>query len=1265
MKVDKQGVLHVSTVQGLFRYDRQTDSFERILDNSYHLFLDGENNVWTTSHGRFGIVRGTDSLEVKTFNRANVNQAADMEMCDDGTVLVATFYGRILSYDRATGEFSSFYSFSNKHIITKIQRVGNRLWVLMRNHGLASIDIPSQTLEGIDDFPISYQGRRVIPRDMLSDKFGRLWIASQQGLWLYDPESGERRLYRHSDADVFSIPHNSVWSLAKDRHDNIWIGTFAGGMCMVDLDERRVFTTFDSHHGDLSHNMVSALAEDHDALWIGTEGGGVNRLDKDARRFSHLTPNGDTSLPINHIKSLVRDGGSGLWIATYLGGVIRYDVEKHTFRYFTNSGPRDQRLVANDLRKIVPEGDRGLWIAYQFNRHVVSFMPLDGNGITHYYFDRQGEQDFILDICRDDNLLWIITQGKLYRMDVESHEVVNVSSDKIPFLNAQSICVDAYGNVWIGTMSGNILRMDARTGEFTAIEGLAGYDASTVYSMCFDRNGALWMGTDNGLFRYLPTTGKFSRFDSADGAQGRVYNPLAAMLTTNGKLLFGGTNGFSIVDPDAATADSQIPGAMISRFIINNSFASPRLGDKAPATWYGREIVLNHRERNFGFRLASDNYSAPTKTRFRYRLAGHEKRWSSIDAYDRTVTYSNIPAGTYRFEVAASTDGETWGETIGVTIVRRPTPWNSAAAWIVYCAVLLTIAGTIVYYWFEKRRLAMKLYFESVDRAKKEELHQSQLRFFTNVSHEFRTPLSLIAGAVDNLNKQGRIDERYRKILGGNSQRLLNLVNELMDFRTIETDNMQLQIEPGDVNGLVKGISTEFGDLAREKRIDFRVECDPNLEGLQGIDRGVVEKIVVNLLNNAFKYTHPGGAITISTHAPDNTFRNKYETHYRIAADREATRRFTIAVSDTGVGISAESISKVFERFYKVNTANTDSHLGTGIGLALVRSLVRLHHGAITIFSERERGTEMVVELPFDMEFYNSDEIRDPAIEETREQVDSRAEAMDMTLSAAESMLMPTREKILLVEDNDDLRGLIADFLSSDYEIVQAVDGLEASRLLAENEIDLIISDIMMPGKDGVTLLREVKERAATSHIPFILLTAKTGIEAKIEGTGSGADIYFEKPVDMSLLKLSLDNIFRRDNTLREYFSKNYFANNSEAAQNERDNVFLKKLIAIIDDNLTAESIDVNFIASELSMSRRKLYARIKTLTDKSIVEFILNYRLRKAAKLIVEEDMNAQQAMESVGIKSQSYFTSVFKKEFGMTPSAFMKSHAKRTAQK
>lgn len=614
-------------------------------------------------------------------------------------------------------------------------------------------------------------------------------------------------------------------------------------------------------------------------------------------------------------------------------------------------------------------------------------------------------------------------------------------------------------------------------------------------------------------------------------------------------------------------------------------------------------------------------------------------------------------------EVYAANNDGVWSDTPTVIkVIRKTAPWYSWPAYILYALMIIGLIYLICRHYADKKKLKLQLYLENIEKDKKEQIHQAQLRFFTNISHDFRTPLSLIIAALDKLRREG-LKEYYYRILNGNAQRLLNLVNELMDFRTVENGMMKLELQPLDINHIVKEIANDFIDYAEQRKIDFQVICDTELPVTIYADRNIVEKIVMNLLNNAFKYTPDNGKILLETRGRKDCFTSEYKNNFIVGECVDDT--FFILVSDTGVGVSHDSISSVFDRFYKVNTVNTDSHLGTGIGLALVKSLVLLHKGSISIFSERGRGTDMVVRLPLDSGMFNeSDFIRH---QETRAEEIIRTDSEEMATSVEmkgmeDELLHSTKKKILIIEDNEDLRMLIAESLSDEFQVMQAGDGVEALKLIEHTDFDLIISDIMMPNKDGISLCNDIKGDMNTSHIPVILLTAKTSLESKIEGVDSGADLYFEKPVDLTYLKLSIQNIFRNRRQLKEHYAKNYYADSCELSSNEQDNKFLKQFIAFIEANMDQSEMDINQIAGELSMSRSKLYTKVKSLTGKSVVEFVLNCRLRKAAKLIIEENMTMREVMMHIGIESQAYFTNSFKKVFGETPTAFAAKHKKTT---
>lgn len=1268
--LDGEGRLLIATNKGLYGYVKVSDSFDNLLDTFVRfLALDNRDRVWVGLNDEFALLDEEHHTTVRALYEGQGIGGTTAYARDENSFFVAAD-GNVFRYDADTNRFSLFFSFAAGSYIQSLCKYQNKLWVLIENEGLFKVDIPTATIDETFDFFHAENGGNVLTKMLCMDKYGELWIATQRGLYILNPDTRRYTRYLHSVLNPFSLPNNSVCSISEDRQRNIWIGTYSGYICHTNLNESEWVKTYTPREESLNHNLVSGFAEEGDRLWIATEGAGLNCLDKNTGTFTYYSQNAaGNGLSSDNVKSLVMDPHHNLWIATFRGGLDCFNSVTNRFRHFHYDRTDVNTLRSNNLRKIVAEADSGLWVAYQLDKLVVSFYSFANERFTHCHFTDKSDNDtFIFDICRGSgHRLWIISHSKLYALNTKDYTVVPVSLDGITHLNAQSICVDGSDNLWIGTIGHGLIRYNPRSGQTERFDEILALGAFSIFSICTDDENNLWMGTDNGLFRFNTAELHFARFDQKDGMQGNVYYPLSSFRSKTGELCFGGTNGFSLVNPKETNHNEIKPQAIISGFYLDNALATPPARSDRLDKYSGlpEEIVLEYDQANFGFSFSSDNYYIPRKNRYRYRLVGYDDKWIEVDADARKASYSKVPAGNYVFEVLASNNDGVWSESpTRVHVLRLPAPWLSVWAYLVYAALLAVVVFFILRYYTERKNLKLQLYLENMDKEKKEEIHQSQLRFFTNISHDFRTPLSLIIGAVDRLREEG-LPEYYYGILSSNARRLLNLVNELMDFRTIENGKLPLQVEPTDVNDQVRRITADFRNHAQQHNIQFDIRLDANLPKELCIDRSIFEKILMNLLHNAFKYTKDGGHISVETYARAETFVPARSHSFTVNGEVGTENSFAIAVRDTGIGISQESISSVFERFYKVNTVNFDKHLGTGIGLALVRSLVLLHRGTVSIHSESEQGTDMVVYLPLDGEVYTVDERLNVMETVVSDEITVPEEPKvtfenELLLEKPEVPATEERKRLLLVEDNDDLRRMIADFLSVKFEIIEAENGKLASDYLTEHSVDLIISDIMMPEKDGITLCQEVKTDVATSHIPFVLLTAKTSLESKLEGASSEADLYFEKPVDFNLLLLSIQNIFKRQEQLKEYYARNYFADASELSTNQEDSRFMKEFVDILERNLEQADMDVNSIASELSMSRSKLYAKIKSISGKSIVEFILGYKLRKAARLLVKENLTIREAMDQIGIESQSYFTRAFKKEFGDTPTAFVAKYRK-----
>ena len=1233
---------HVNTNNGVYRYDKQNDSFTQVYGRVQIIKNDNAGNLWMRIGTTWNIFdKQTGELITPTYNGAN-EPVVNTVFCTYNNDLYLFINNKIYRYNYTKNDFILCLSLPQEDCIVNFAKAyKGKLWVYSNNYGLHKIDLSTLRIEGFFGFlPNRGGGSTHTLRAFYIDKYGHIWHGTMNGLFVLNPETREYSHYTHSEKDAFSLPNNSIWIINEDRQQNVWIGTYSGAISYVNIDEKNAFETYSPQNSLLSHNLVSAFAEDENKIWIGTEGGGINVLDKKTGEFDNK-PHKD-KLNSNNIKSLAVNTDKNIWIATYMGGLYKFNNQKLA-NHLINEPDNTNSLIVNSIKKIILECDSGLWIAYQNKATTISYFSLKDNKFTHITLDNENEE-YIFDIVKqNENYLWAISHEKLYRLNTSTHHIDIISFNDSTYKSLYTFCMDDSGNMWIGTISQGLFKFDANTFQKTPLNAILPNSIYSIYSICHS-NGCIWMGTDNGLYCYNITKNSLSRFDQEEGTQGQVYYPLAVMKSKDGRLYFGGTNGFTVVDPERISSNEHKPNVIISDFLVDHT--STKMGFSNSDN--KKEITLEHDQINFGFMFSSDNYHIPLKNKFRYRLKGYDNKWHETDVHNRIALYTKVPPGVYHFEIYAANNDGLWSDipTI-ITINRKPALWLSAPAYIIYITIITAMILFSLRYFHAKKKLELQLYMENVEKKKKDDIHQSQLRFFTNISHDFKTPLSLIIASLDKLRQEG-LKEYYYRTLSNNAKRLLNLVNELMDFRTVENGKMKLTLQPIEINSFIKEIGEDFMVYANQRNIDFNIICDPDIDCEIYVDKGIMEKIVMNLVNNAFKYTSDGGIITVETCL--GWFESKHKNNH-IIKDSSLKNFFSITIRDSGIGISEESIQYVFERFHKVNATNFDSTISSGIGLALVKSFVLLHHGIISVSSEKGKGTDFSVYFSLDKDVYDKEnflETDSTTLPDNSEGVGTQDYVEE------EKAQQKNRKRILIAEDNNDLRQIVTDYLHEEYDVIQAQDGLDASNILSKTTVDLIISDIMMPRKDGIALSKEVKENIETSHIPLILLTAKTSLESKIEGANSGADIYFEKPVDLQLLLLSIRNIFKQEQNLKEYYSKNYWADIAELSSNEKDANFLKQLTDIVEENLQNPEFDVNYIALKLSMSRSKLYSKIKSLTDKSIIEFILSCRLRKAARLIVEQNLSIQQVMDDVGIESPSYFSRVFKKEFGYPPSEF-----------
>ncbi|MDR1369488.1 MAG: response regulator [Dysgonamonadaceae bacterium] len=1283
MEVCSSGKLFVSANNGLYAYNKTFDTFNLICPQNIEAFTVTNNDtIWIRQNKEWNIVDiEKKSLYTPLYDGEKPHFTGSVSCLNDEDFYVFGNYGKLYKYDNSKREFSFCMNLPHSDMpVLKAKSHKGKLWALVDKHGIYKINLSTFTIEAHFDF-YNELGNNLTVRSFHVDKKGEIWLGTIHGLYILNPENGSYTHYKHSESDLFGLPNNSVWSINEDYQKNIWVGLFSGNICYVNLDEKNPFKAYYTHKNRDNHTPVTAFTEDPRHLWIGTDGWGISLIDKktgDHTYYTYLEKG--NGLSSDHIKSLVTDKAQNVWIGTYMGGLNCFNSKSKQFGHFVSDTEKNS-LLNNNIRKIILENDSGLWIAYQQKRPAISFYSFKNKIFTHYDFSnglsdinvfdnhcnysKNSNNVYIFDLLRGrENQLWILSRKNLYRMDIRKNTVKKIETNDTVFANFSTFCFDDSGNLWIGTMGNGLIKYNPDTGNFSEYKDPMNLGASSIYSICNDDEGNIWMGTNTGLIRYNIKQDLFSDYDKQDGIQGAVHNPIASMKGADGNLYFGGTNGFTVVFPKEIVPNSYRPRVILSDFLINHVPTKALFSGKDPSN-SEKEIVLNYNQTNFGLKFASDNYLIPEKNRFRYRLKGYDARWIETDASNRTALYSKVPPGVYYFEIKASNNDNVWSdETTVVKIIRKPTPWLWWPAYCLYSLFGLFVLYLILRYYNGKKKLKFQLYLETIEKTKKEEIHQTQLRFYTDISHDFKTPLSLILAALYNMKKNGQ-KKNYHDIVENNTRRLLKLVNELMDFKTIENGGKSLELQMVNVNTFVENIAMDFKEYANEEGIHFRIKTSLALK-LVCIDKNVLEKIIMNLLNNAFKHTNNGDSVSVEILSENDLFQSEYAVHHAISSENFVPgNTFGIVIRDTGTGIPKESIEDVFERYFKLNTTGSDSHPGTGIGLALVKSLILLHKGELNIFSEEKKGTDIEIRFSMDEKTYDASS----STARSEQYLHEKSKLKKLNPSSDENnvdrLMKSGKKRILLVEDHDDLRELITDTLSEEYDIVQAEDGIVALEILKDRIVNLVICDIMMPNMDGITLSEKIKNNIKTSHVPIVLLTARSGIESKIEGAGSGADIYLEKPIDFNLLRLTVRNVFKQQQQLKEYYAKNHFADNPDLSSNEEDNKFLRDFIQIIDNNLNQSDLDVNYIASQMSMSRSKLYNKVKMMTGQSIIEFVLNIRFAKAARLIIEENMSMRQVMEMIGIESQSYFTNTFKKKFGETPTTFASNHRKQKPDK
>jgi signal transduction histidine kinase/ligand-binding sensor domain-containing protein/DNA-binding NarL/FixJ family response regulator len=1084
----------------------------------------------------------------------------------------------------------------------------------------------------------------MIVRDVAEDRNGALWIATDgNGLW-YLPQGTNKA--RPLSLAGEAINSNSIYNIYLDAEGREWIGTLRGGVNILEKD-RCPFKTISYHKGrteDVNDFILSFCEDDRSNLWIGTDGAGLRYWDKQKNSFTKYVHSADPgSVRSNFITGIARDFKNDLWISSWFGGIDKLNQSNHTFRHYACNNPY-QKNEEKNFWQIYEDSKRRLWASasnrgdlFLYNRHADQFELFDSA-----VFDLQ-----VLTEDRTGNL-WGGNYNSLIKIDPEKKK------HKTFFIGytVRSICEDKQHNFWVGTEGGGLLLFDREKGAFRRMTTKEGLPNNVILKILEDKTGNLWLSTYYGLCCYNPALNTFRNFTQADGLQSNQFSFNAAMIAKNGEFLFGGIKGFNSFYPDSVYDRKNIPRLFLTGVKIDNS---PVETDTAYITARHKDIITGitvpFDKAIFSFDFTALQYSNAGNLNYGYYLKGWDPHWNIANNV-KTANYSHLREGTYALYVKVMNTDGVWNKEVQLLSVRVLPPWyRTWWAYLLYAAFAIGIVYAFLYYYRRQELLRYEIKLALVEKQKEKELTERKISFFTDISHEFRTPLTLIVSPLKELMAEVNAGHIQKKLLTvhRNARRLLSLIDQLLLFRKVESIEQQLHLSNFDINEVCNEVFLSFAQRAASKNISFNFDR-PLDEIYYCGDKEKIEIILFNLLSNALKYTPAGGKVELSLTDEDG--------------------RLCIMVNDTGCGIAENISNRLFDAFYQASNTKKASQTGFGIGLYVSKKLAVAHAGSLSYVSTEGMGSTFTLVLPKNkltsMEYareedkYNGASIIHELVEENREDkdkaTDNKSNVIDKIISG-----LPT---MVIVDDDAELRSYVKEIFIDQFNIYETNDGMAAFALISKELPDIVVSDVVMAEMDGIELCRKLKENARLAHIPIILLTGSSSEKTKLMGLECGAEDYVSKPFSKELIVARVQNILRSRNRLQQYFFNTITLQPTSSIEADHKE-FLERCMEIVDQYMDNPAFNVQLFCQEIGMSQPTLYKRIKAISGLTVNVFIRYLRLRKAAELLINTSNTVVEVTYATGFNDLRYFREQFSKLFGMTPSEFIRRYRKPLGNK
>lgn len=1222
------GDILVGTKEGLYSYNPECDNFRHIIldghrfgddRNSIHCLLtDKSGRLWVGCYGQGIYCLDKDMKVVRHYGSESMPSRFITAMAADisGDLWVGTDNAGLFRLDTNTGKTIET-PLSDVNVQTIYRQSNNTLWVGTSAEGLFHFDPLSNTVRSIT---YTTAGQKPVHdiKALTPYNSNELILCSEEGLLRLDCNTHTLHTFDLDGNSYDNLPDKSIFAIAKDNEGGLWLGTYFYGVCYRS-PRVNAFSYYKSgpvtRGKSRTHTIVKRIAEASDGNIILTtsNGNGISVFNPETRNTTLIPVQGISD---NVQGTLVR--GNELWISEYDRGIVvaSYPSGRVLRTYTIADG-----LPSNVINTMCLTSRGQIYAGTSRGAAV-----FDGTG---FHRIKELPSASVMKIIEDyEGNLWFATHFHgLYRMSADGKlkNYVNRLNDakSLPGNNINNIFLDSRGMLWVGTEGEGLVLFNPRSGkvERRFTETTDALPSNIIYSTQEDGDGNLWVSTGDGLVKISADKYKVQDFRYLENLLNIHYTHNSSLRSQAGTTLyFGGSDGFITFNPAAIGTNDKVPSVRVTDFYVNGK------RDRRPADQSGR-IELDASESTFGFDVACLSYLSPEQNTVSYRLAGFDPDWKILPGIDRHIDYTNIPAGRYTLQIKGANNDGVWSLPLELTIVvRRPFLLSN-----VMIAVYILLFGLCIY--LLKRRLdaSHRRKMEKFSHAKEKELYEAKIGFFTNIAHEIRTPLSLISAPLDTILKSGDGNERTRRnltVMKSNVNRLLELINQLLDFRKVESQLMRLNFVRCDVSAIVENICSRYGEFTGMHGI--KLDCSHIAPGIKcTLDPEAFEKIVGNLMSNAMKFANKRISVSLCVDNVAETLR--------------------LEIADDGPGIKEKDMERIFESFYQVD--DHGKHPGSGLGLPLARSLARMHNGEISVESEYGHGSRFILTIPTTIQ---SDE-SDTAAEQSGHDDENSTASYNNAASDGRRQL-PT---VLIVDDNDQLRTFISDNLADTFTVLTASNGIDALNMLENKNVDIVISDIMMPDMDGIELCRAIRSNPSISHLPIILLSAKTDIETKVEGLNIGADAYIEKPFSVEQLQAQVTSILDGRRRLRENFIKSpldfYTKPHIEDLQEAENAEFVKKLNELILENLTNPDFNIDGLARMFYMSRSNFHKRVKGVTGKTPNDYIRIVRLSKSAELLATRQYQIVEVCYMVGFNTPSYFSKCFAEHFGKLPKEYI----------